>query len=120
MPVMRPVAQIVDLQIEQTFFSRPHDDAFIERPGEHRRKQSEHVNFHFCSGVVSAPIFFVPGGHRPPLQIFQRAGLSSTISTAQRKPFFALPAKSKERIALIVTPWRPMIFPTSDESIRNS
>jgi hypothetical protein len=47
-PVVRPVAQLVDLQVQQAGLARPHDDAFIQRPGEHRREQSEHVNFHFA------------------------------------------------------------------------
>src|ERR1019366_8152562 len=48
------------------------------------------------------------------------AGLSSTISSVQRSPFFALPASSRERIALIVMPCRPMIFPTSCGCRRSS
>src|ERR1035437_680642 len=48
------------------------------------------------------------------------AGLSSTISSVQRSPFFALPASRRERIALIVMPCRPMIFPTSCGCRRSS
>src|ERR1035437_10947121 len=48
------------------------------------------------------------------------AGLSSTISSVQRSPFFTLPASKRERIALIVMPCRPMIFPTSCGCRRNS
>jgi hypothetical protein len=36
----------VDFQVQQTGIARAFDNAFIERPGEHRREQSEHVNFH--------------------------------------------------------------------------
>src|SRR5438045_2996844 len=39
-----------------------------------------------------------------PLQVLQLAAFSSTISSVQRSPFFALPASSNERIALIVIP----------------
>jgi hypothetical protein len=51
---MGVVAQLVDFEIQQTGFPRPLDDAFIERPGEHGREQSEHVNFHIIVLVLVA------------------------------------------------------------------
>ena len=52
MPVVGPIPQIVHPQIEQPALSGAPYDAHIERPGEHLRKQREHVNLHaLCSGV---------------------------------------------------------------------
>jgi len=40
--------------VQQTGIARTFDDAFIERPGEHRREQSEHVNFTPSSSFSSS------------------------------------------------------------------
>jgi len=45
-PIVRPAAQVVDFQVQQTFLARSLNDTFVQRSGEHGRKQSEHVNFH--------------------------------------------------------------------------
>ena len=114
MPVMRPVAQVVDFQIQQAFFARPHDDAFIERPGKHRREQSQHVNFHSVAALSSDEFFAI-----------STATLNSPACPQQSPPrnaapSCALPASKSDRMALIVMPCRPMILPTSDGSMRNS
>ena len=58
MAVMGVVPQIVDRQVQQPFCARPFDDAFIERPREHCREQSQHVDFH---GRANLPGADLPG-----------------------------------------------------------
>jgi len=53
-PVMRVIAQIVGGQIQPPGLARPLDDAFIQRPREHRGKQSQHVNLHRVARSTSA------------------------------------------------------------------
>src|SRR6516164_7483080 len=93
MSVVGVIPQLVDLQIQQTRIPRPLDDALIQRPGEPRRKQGEHVNFHLSRSSSFSSSSSNSITRRSTMTRTTQV-LSSTISTVQRIPFFALPASN--------------------------
>jgi len=62
MAIMGVIAQLMELQIEQTRSACAHDNAFIERSCKHRRKQSDYVDFHYSRETCSWPPYRERGG----------------------------------------------------------
>ena len=58
-PIMRPIPQVVNAQIERTLLPRPADHADVQRSHQHLGKQREHVNSHARTpiGSICGPIF---------------------------------------------------------------
>lgn len=65
MPVMRPIPQVMDADLDQSGFPSPLDNTVLKRSPEKFRENGEHVKFHVLSPIFDRPPAINLSDNRP-------------------------------------------------------